>query len=300
MNGLFLGMCGALAIWLAALSLFSLRKFRNLFSRQSKLAGEHERFLKTEFQSLRIEIEKQKRIVDYLQNPAGQSGALAFRFTAQFSEDLVLYEFFRQQPVGFFVEAGGYDGVTFSNTYLLEVLGWNGLLVEPHPELAKLCGSRRPKCTVVQKALGPDGASGSIPFTCADDASGGSPLSFTEASQNHIDRCVQEGYSLRQIQVPVASLNSMLEGCSQRVDFLSLDVEGFELEALKGFDIARFTPVIMLIELNWDDRDVAVQNHLAQYGYLVAGDVGCNRFFCRSESMTRLKEIIVTFFPADT
>jgi len=298
MNGMYLAITGALAVWLAALSAFTFRKFRYLFTRQSKLAKEYGQFRQKEFNLMRIELEKQKRIVEHLQSLKDTPERLKFRFTSQFSEDLVLFEFFREQPSGFFVEAGAYDGVTFSNTYLLEVLGWTGLLVEPHPGLAKTCQSRRPNCFVEQKALGPEGACGTIEFTCADDASGGSPLSFTEATQNHIDRCVQEGYSLRKIQVEVASLNSMLEACSQRVDFLSLDIEGFELAALQGFDIARFSPAIMLIELNWDERDCNVKRYLDKYGYVVAGDVGCNRFFCRSCFESRLKEIITRFFPA--
>ena len=35
---------------------------------------------------------------------------------------------------GYFIEIGGFDGVTLSNTYLLEQQGWSGLLVEPLPE----------------------------------------------------------------------------------------------------------------------------------------------------------------------
>jgi hypothetical protein len=55
---------------------------------------------------------------------------------------------------GFFVEAGGFDGYTASNTcYLERFRGWRGLLVEPMPELATQARRNRPAANVVQCAL---------------------------------------------------------------------------------------------------------------------------------------------------
>src|SRR3954467_13243874 len=57
-------------------------------------------------------------------------------------------------PGGFFVEAGGNDGFTQSNTYALERRhGWRGILVEPVPELARACALERPGARVVRAAL---------------------------------------------------------------------------------------------------------------------------------------------------
>ena len=48
---------------------------------------------------------------------------------------------------GFFVEAGGNDGYTQSNTYWLERFrGWRGILVEPMPELYEMCRAGAPRC----------------------------------------------------------------------------------------------------------------------------------------------------------
>src|SRR5690606_31382762 len=57
---------------------------------------------------------------------------------------------------GWFVEAGGHDGYTHSNTYYLERFrGWRGLLVEPAPSLAREARLERTRSTVVQAALVP-------------------------------------------------------------------------------------------------------------------------------------------------
>ncbi len=62
---------------------------------------------------------------------------------------------------GFFVEAGGHDGYTQSNTYYLERLrGWRGILVEPMPEMAAQARRNRPGSRVFQCALGPPEAEG--------------------------------------------------------------------------------------------------------------------------------------------
>ena len=59
---------------------------------------------------------------------------------------------------GFFVEAGGNDGYTQSNTYAFERRhGWRGVLVEPVPELARACVLERPGSHVVRAALVPQG-----------------------------------------------------------------------------------------------------------------------------------------------
>jgi len=55
---------------------------------------------------------------------------------------------------GFFIEAGGFDGFTQSNTdYLERFRGWRGILVEPMPELAALARRNRPEARVLRYAL---------------------------------------------------------------------------------------------------------------------------------------------------
>jgi len=208
-----------------------------------------------------------------------RSTLVPHRFTAQEGEDILIYDFFKNDKPGFFVEAGAYDGVTFSNTYLLESLGWRGLLVETHPEMAGKCKANRTNSVVVHAALGPAGCSGEVEFTCADDPVGGAALSFLEADKSHIERCLREECMLRKVRVPIRTLDSLLESLSQRVQPHSLDVEGFELEVLKGFDLDRFKPKLIIIELHGDERDERVAAHLAEQGYFAVAEKGCNRFY---------------------
>jgi len=217
---------------------------------------------------------------------------------SQFGEDMVLLAFFGSKMTGFYVEAGGYDGLTFSATAVLESLGWKGLLVEPHPQLFASCVRNRPGSVVKQVALGSPGESGSVDFTCVDYQSGaGSPLSFRSAfaDQAHIDRCLAEGANFTTTKVAVATLNATLDGLTERVDVLVLDIEGHELRVLEGFDIRRYRPAVVLVEVHWSDADQIVRNWFVEREYASCGVIGCNEFFAPNIDAERLRALVAAF-----
>jgi FkbM family methyltransferase len=147
---------------------------------------------------------------------------------------------------GTFVEAGAHNGFTQSNTYHLEqARGWSGLLVEPVPELYRLCARRRPRSRVVHGALvgaGHDGEAVELHF--------GDLMSTIHAGAEHAAGGLavtgRQAYSL---EVPGRTLSTLLDeaGLTQ-VDLLVLDLEGAELQALSGLDLARHAPRHVLIE----------------------------------------------------
>jgi FkbM family methyltransferase len=272
-------------IAIAALAAASRSRHRFLFRRHLSL----QKLVSEQMDEMRRWV--RLREIEY--NTVQKTGGIPPRFTAQAGEDILIYDFFKQDGPGFFVEAGAYDGITFSNTYLLESLGWRGLLVEPHPGMARQCHKNRPNSIVAQVALGTGGSQGQIKMTCAERPDGSAPLSFVKADAAHIQRCEREGYRLSQVTVPIESLDSLLKGHSETVDFLSLDVEGMEVDVLKGFELERFRPKLLLIERQHDRRDEALASYLAQKGYQAVAQKGCNIFFVPTSLKCRMEALLI-------
>jgi FkbM family methyltransferase len=168
---------------------------------------------------------------------------------------------------GVFVEAGANDGFTQSNTYYLERFqAWTGILVEPIPSLAKKCSRLRRNAKVFNCALVPSEREGDeveIIYGNLMSTVTGS-LGSQEAEKQHLARAKEfdaESGSYR-VKVKGRALSNLLDEAGiDAVDFLSLDVEGFEMQVLDGVDWSRHAPKYILVE----SRDSAVMiNRLSQ------------------------------------
>ncbi len=215
-------------------------------------------------------------------------------FNAQFGEDQILWQVFQRRTRGYFIEVGAYNGVSLSNTFFLEQVGWRGLLVEPIPELAQQAAAARPNSTVINAACSRRGSSGTAEFTVTNNVP---VLSFLKADREHINRCIREGAQLQQINVPLTSLDEML--LAQRkdaqssngawvarkgwcIDLVSIDTEGCELDVFDGFELDRFKPRILLVE-NDRDSGAAIEPYLNNRGYRKFHRQKINDFYARTD-----------------
>jgi FkbM family methyltransferase len=154
---------------------------------------------------------------------------------------------------GFFIEAGGNDGYTQSNTYWLERFrGWSGVLVEPVPELVAEARIERPQSTVVQAALVPaDHPEPTVRMTFGD------LMTVVQGVHENEKEWTSAGLMLGwrdpyECDVPARALSDILDeiGAPADIDLLSLDVEGFEVQALRGLDLERHAPRHILVEMH--------------------------------------------------
>jgi FkbM family methyltransferase len=213
----------------------------------------------------------------------------------RFVDRRMLYEFFRNpkysKPAlngiddklakylaysgGFFIEVGANDGFTQSNTYYLEnFLGWSGILIEPIPNLFEQCCRTRKNSVVFNCALvSNEHNSKAISMRYAN------LMSLTEgafADQSIENEHISTGLKVQnidesyKIDVPARTLESVLDDVKDKpatIDFFSLDVEGYELNVLKGLNLEKYRPRYLLLEDLFNTYEL--HSYLAIYYSLV-------------------------------
>ena len=193
---------------------------------------------------------------------------LDLRMPSQHGEDLWLWSYFQKRDHGFFVEVGAYDGVTFSNTYFLEAMGWHGILIEPNPENFKLCLERRLYSACINAAVS-NSPESQISLSLVKGDSGVDSLSFTRSSGKHLDRIAKTGAEIINISVPALKLSKILENVEEAIDLISIDVEGAELDVLQSLDFVKHAPSVFVIEDNSFGKDKSLEEFLFKQGYKV-------------------------------
>ena len=176
-------------------------------------------------------------------------------FPAHDGLDRKMLAYLGQINQGIFVEAGANDGLAHSNTWHLEQrLGWRGLLVEPVPENAALCRQFRSAAVECCALGGPDqdGTVVSMHFGAGMSAAEGADLAHLSGGSAEAHANIGAGWIGRKsykFDAPVVALSRLLDKWAfTAVDFLSLDVEGFEVQALSGIDLDRHPIRYILVE----------------------------------------------------
>jgi FkbM family methyltransferase len=178
--------------------------------------------------------------------------------------------FFKETTAGFYVEVGANDPRFLSQTWHLEEAGWRGILVEPQPDRAEQLRQHRPHSQVVQAACSSPERAGEAVLHIVSGADGLSSLT------KHLDDPTVK-YD-RQEKVKVLTLDQILEQAGNpRIDFVSIDTEGTELDVLKGFNLERHRPALILLE----DKVHRLDKHfyLKRHGYKLVKRTGVNNWY---------------------
>lgn len=201
-------------------------------------------------------------------------------FHGQSREDEIAWQIFLNDPPGYFVEVGAYDGVILSNTYAFERRGWRGMCFEPHPEFHKQLVANRPGSTCIQAAVGNRIELATLFYSTPNAMLSSTSLVDIESLKSIYVDDREQFEQMQQITVPLITLDYALaiHGVEQ-VDYLSVDVEGRELDVLQGFEIVRWRPRLVIVENNnLYDELIA---YFSAVGYTLARVVYQNMFFCR-------------------
>ena len=179
---------------------------------------------------------------------------------SQHNEELITRVFFEDRKDGVFLDVGCFTPVIYSNTYYLEKhLGWSGIAVDALPEYAERWKRRRPRSKFFN-------------FMVTDHEDTVEPFYRSELPGiSSVEKPTKgpggDELAFEEIQVPTITLTRLLEENGiEKIDFLSMDIEGAELLALAGFNIERFRPELACIEAKPRNRE-AILKYFADHGY---------------------------------
>jgi FkbM family methyltransferase len=198
-------------------------------------------------------------------------------YYSQHGEDFLVNKIFNNKTNGVFVEIGCLDGIEYSNTYYFEKKGWSGVCVEAHNDFITSLKTNRPGSTIVHCAVGEENKD-EVVFYANKIGS----LSTLDKSE---EKRWQENYKdyfhgFEEQKVRMRTMTSIFDELKiGQIDFVSLDIEGYEINALKGLDFNKYKPSIFVIEYKDEEHKKGLEAILFPAGYKYLATIGCNLFY---------------------
>jgi FkbM family methyltransferase len=169
------------------------------------------------------------------------------------------------------VDVGANDGFYSSNSYPFIARGWRALLVEPHPaafQKAKQLHRKRKQVSLLNAAC--SDRNGELELLTYAEDDGGSHSFIGESAGGSKDPARAPGVSFR---VKVHRLETLLDDFHIPCDFglLTIDTEGHDFQVLRGANLTRHRPRVIITEKNPDDEEKFA--HLRANGYHFHADL---------------------------
>lgn len=179
-------------------------------------------------------------------------------------QDLFVLSELNFKENGFFVEFGATNGISLSNTWLLErEFNWTGILAEPAHYWSPALEYNRPNSKIDRRCVWKTTGE-KLMFQESELTELSSISSFVDADYHAKTRRKGKSY-----EVETVSLLDLLvdHNAPSEIDYLSIDTEGSEYDILENFDFSRFNFKVITCEHNFTDKRDKVYKLLTKHGY---------------------------------
>jgi FkbM family methyltransferase len=210
---------------------------------------------------------------------------------AQNFEDVILHRIFGDRPTGFYVDVGAADPEELSVTKWFYDQGWNGVNIEPNPFFHQRLVDARKRDTNLNCGAGTATSTATfyeLPFR---------ELSSFDSTVR--DAAVGRGEEVTEHQIPILSLNEILRrhGGERHIDFLKIDVEGWERDVLDSIDLSVHRPTVILVEATMPSTSTPNfmdwEPILTSQGFIFTYFDGLNRFYIDETRQTLKSHFLV-------
>jgi len=274
----------------------------------TKMKSQHnlvENATRLNFESPKLYLDSTSRQLEHRYNLRNKTN----RFYSQIMQDKIVLHLLNTSVLneknatygGIFVEAGAYDGETWSNTlYLERFKNWTGLLIEPSIENYRILRSKNRNSISVNSCLCPGKLSVNSsyieagPFGITTNSSSSS-TSFSPMYSitcyplaNIFDMFFSQFSSLKLKKSRIANKLNALNKKTTIIDYMSLDIEGSEKETIETFPFERYQFNLLNIEYNQNKKIYKwLKNYLKQFGYveIIVDDVWYQDIYLAHESI---------------
>jgi len=172
---------------------------------------------------------------------------------SQFGEDVIIARLLDDLAIVniSYLDIGANNPKFISNTYLFYERGLSGVLVEPNAFLCEKLRAERPRDTVLNVGIGTEENIKEADFYMFPAAADGLST-FSAEEAKHWETVGMNGEKFkveRVLKMPLLNVNEVLANYfTECPDFVSIDVEGWDLKILETFDFERYSPAIFCVE----------------------------------------------------
>ena len=199
----------------------------------------------------------------------------------EFGEDIFISRFFKNKLTGNYVDIGCYHPIKSSLTYNLFQKGWSGINVDLSKVSIDLFKLSRPKDINIQAAI-----------TDFD----GETFYYENGSINQ-QNSLKENSELKKIPIKAIKLSTILKQNNlTKIDFLNIDVEGFDFKVLSTLDFSEIKPTMICIEENNYNTQKILETNTHKYlqnnGYFLASKIGVSLIYIDQTYENKMNELM--------
>ncbi len=192
---------------------------------------------------------------------------------SQYHEDLIIDAILGCSQEGFYIDVGANHPQLLNNTKRFYDKGWRGVNIEPNPTLFNLLQQERINDINLNVGLGKE--KGEMYFYLLD------PDSLSTFNLKTAESAIESlgARLVSRLLIDVNTLKDVLESyiSEQSIDFMSIDVEGYEEEVIAGGDWHKFRPKLLLMEINQRGKELI--DSMQQKDYRLIYSNGTNGIF---------------------
>ena len=215
---------------------------------------------------------------------------------SQTGEDIIVEYLFESLKIKkpTYLEIGTNQPKICNNTYNFYLKGCKGVCIEPDFDMYKVIKKARPKDTVLNVGIGLNIEDRAEFYLFPGLLNGWSTFSKEEANLRKVDSGID--YQIK--HVPLKNINEIINSnFDSYPNFISLDVEGLDLEILESLNFDKYKPEVICVETitfgylnNTETKINSINEFMISKGYAVYADTHINTIFCRKELFNFLKD----------